>query len=376
MRIQWLIGALIVLFHCPSYGKVYRYVTVGDYASSFHLADHKGQSLLSLMKTSIYPAIVEEAIPRYSGSHFNGVKKGVGVELRLTDNVTTFHVKYEPHWVEEAERAGRSFAGVDYKPWNKKTEYLADASYKHYLTSLEKLLKKPSEVEPFYRAILQVLLNCDPSGIENLSLAGQKVAADFVAVFVAEQYRHLISGEGKKLGRWHNWDNAHLQVTLLAAFHAGQKEKAMFYKGRFLSQVYHQKSQDNCVYQKPWGEISENHWYRSMNLSDYWQFNETCERSGVNLTRRDFHRMGRAITRHLIRNDDELNIIQFNKLYYRKWTRSYIESIANAIINNYAPDTYEHWQAQVDTAVAWVLRSYKMADEITTELKPLSGKDL
>ncbi len=374
MRIQWLFGVFIFLSCLPSQARVYRYVEVGDYQASYQLADYKGQSFLSLMKEVLYPALITEAIPRFQGSHLDGVKSGQGVELRLTPTVSTYHVKYEPHWQENAERFGRSFAGVDYKPWNDKTEYVADASYKHYLSSLEEYLQTSNQIEDFYRAILRVLINCDPSGIEALSIKGQQVAGDFVAVYVAEQYRHLISGQGEKLGRRHNWDNAHLQVTLLAAFHAGQaaNNQAMFYKGRFLSQVYHQKSQESCVYHKPWEDIPENHWYRKMNLTDYWQFNDECDRSGVNITRRDFQKMGRVATFYMIKNNQDLDPRALNRAFRRQWTRNFIETISNSIINNHAPDRYDNWNELVEMAVQWIVAAQAMAPEITENLGPES----
>ncbi len=372
MRIQWLFGVLIFLASFHSQARVYRYVEVGEYQTSFNLADYKGQSFLSLMKEIIYPALIAEAIPRYDGSHLDGVKSGHGVELRLTPTVSTYHVKYEPHWQENAERYGRSFAGVDYKPWNNKTEYVADASYKHYLSSLEDYLQDSTQMEDFYRAILQILINCDPSGIEGLSVKGQQVAGDFVAVYVAEQYRHLISGEGKKLGRRHNWDNAHLQVTLLAAFHAGQEtgKQAMFYKGRFLSEVYHQKIEETCVYHRPWNEIPHNHWYRKVSLTDYWQFNDECDRSGVNITRRDFQKLGQLATYFMIKNNETLDPRVLNRAFRRQWTRNFIETITYAIINNRAPDRYENWNELVELAVQWIIAAKTMAPEITEGLKP------
>ncbi len=370
MRILWLIGALIFCLQNSAQARVYRYVRVGSFATSFHLADYKGQTFLKTMKDVMYPALMAEAVPRFEGSPISGVKIGEGVELRLTDRVSTYHVKFAAHWEENAERSGRSFAGVDSKPWNDKTEYVADASYKHFLSTLEDLLDDPDQIEVFYRAILQVLLNSDPSGIGELSTKGQQVAADFVAVYVAEQYRHLISGKGKKLGRRHNWDNAHLQVTLLAAFHAGQKHKAMYYKGRFLNKVYHQQSKETCIYQKPWGEIPDYHWSRSVRLIDYWQFNEECERSGVNITRRDFQKLGRATTHYLIENDNDLSVRAFNKTFQQKWTRNFIESMTNSIISNWAPDTNDRWQAQIDVALKWILASHRQANAITLWLNP------
>lgn len=372
MRIQWFFGAIILLASFSTQARVYKYVRVGEYQASHNLSDYKGQSFLSFMKEVVYPAIVEESSPRFNGKHIDGVKRGSGVEVRLSPNVSTFHVKYEPHWEEGAERSGRSFAGVDSNPWNDKTEYVADASYKHYLSTLESLLRDEDQVEPFYRVIFNILLNCDPEGIEDLSVKGKQVAADFVAVYIAEQYRHLISGKGKFLGKRHNWDNAHLQVTLIGAFHSGQAygEKAMFYKGRFLKNVYHQQSKEICAYQRPWSDMPEGHWIRPMNMTDYWQFNKECERSGVNLTRKDFKKMGKAITGFLIKESNMVTPKSFLKTFKKKWLSNYVDAITTFIVNNKAPRVFKNSEDLVDATVAWVMESRNLAGEITISLSP------
>ena len=364
-----IFAALFVMFICKtSQARVYYSVYISEFEEVIHLEDFKGQSFLSFMKEVMYPRLTESASKNGDWSHFEGVKKGFGVELRLTENITTYHIKYKAHWEEKAERSGRSYAGVDHKPWNKKVEYVADASYKHYLNTLEKLFRNQEEVEPFLNAILMILTNCDSSYLESLSAKSKQVAADFMAVYVAEQYRHLISGKGKKLGPRHNWDDAHLQVTLLAPFHAGQQQKSMFYKGRFTNKVYHQKYNDLCIYQQPWLEIPENHHVRSMNLTDYWQFNKECDRSGVNLTRRDFQKLGRFITPFLFNEMNYEDTQELQKIFKRKYIRNYISSISKLFINNKAPRVFKEPQQMVNLITKGLLISNVFASPITEKI--------
>lgn len=365
-----LLLAVILLFsNTIAQARVYRNLSIGEYEKSFNLRDFKGQSFLSFMKEFIYPSFAQASTPRFFGKPIQGVREGVGVELRLSETVSTYHVKYLAHWDEKAERSGRSFAAVDSKPWNSRVEYVADASYKHYLSTLEDFLEQKDEMALFYQTLFEILLNCDPSGVQNLSIGGQQVLGDFVAVYVAEQYRHLVSGKGESLGLRHNWDNAHLQVTLLAAFHAGQTQKMMYYKGRFVNEVYHQQSKGECHYRTPWNKVPESHWMRPMNLTDYWQFNKECDRSGVNLTRKDFKNLGSKITPLVIRKNPNLEPYNFLGLFGKKWTTNYIDTITRSIVNNRSPNKFEDHELRVEMFVHWILEANRLADEITTTLK-------
>ncbi len=363
---------ILTLLTTPEFAsaRVYKNIQVGDFETSFHLSDYSGQSFLSLMKEVIFPALTKEAGHRWTDRHIYGVKRGQGVELRLTESVTTFHVRYKAFWEDDAERSGRSFAGVDTNPWNKVTEYVADASYKHYLKTLEMLFQDAEQIPLFYIALLKIIINSDASGVDKLSLYGQQVLADFVAVYVAEQYRHLISGKGQYLGPRHNWDDAHLQVTLLAAFHSGQSKgnKSMFYKGRFVKEVFHQQYKEVCPYKMSYNQIPKKHWRRPVNLTDYWQFNRSCERSGVNLTRGDFSRLGRRLTPRLIAKSAAINAKLFIQLFHKKWTSNYISTISRFFINNKAPRRFEDPELYVDMILLWLMESRVWADEISDEL--------
>ena len=66
--------------------------------------------------------------------------------------------------------------------------------------SLEDVLEgSDEEVEAFYTAIINVVTNSDPSGIAELNKEAKQVAADFVAIYIAEQYRRMTATKGNFL---------------------------------------------------------------------------------------------------------------------------------------------------------------------------------
>jgi len=374
MFIRNLISLFIlasVLATFPAYSRVYKNVDVKKFKVSINLKDHKGKSFLNLMKTKIYPALEQEAKNMPKRKHLDAVRNGQGVELKITNDVTTFHVKYKAPFENKAERSGRSFSGVGKK--GTKFSYVADASYKHYFSTLDKLVQgNGEEVEDFYEAIVKVIVNCDPSGFSELDRRSKEVAADFIAVYVAEQYRHLISGKGE-LGRRHNWDDAHLQVTLLAAFHGGQKDsdRGMFFEGKFSKQVYNQMNKISgkkyCVYKQTKLPVRKSFKKRPMQLIDYWQFNKSCDRSGVNITRGDFQKMGRAISTWLKRNDRVLGS-SVKKNIGTAGSNVY-SSISKFFISNKAPASYGSKTSDiVDSIVDFVMGAHRSAVKITQSI--------
>lgn len=287
--------------------RVYENVRVGQYSAVIDLNEYKGQPFFEVMRDVIYPVINEEAANRSPGwgGHLKSIKRGEGVEVVLTDDVTTYHVKYAADWEDKVERSGRSFGALGE---GRLKQYIADASYKHYLRTLEAALKDGDQtVRDFYSAILLIITNSDPSGINKLNSEAKQVASDFVAIYIAEQYRRLTATKGQYLGRSHRWDDALTQVTFLAAFHSGQDKMELFYEGEFTDRVYHQ---DACLYKaRGQEEKRANTRKRRARLYDYWQFTVRSEcpgRSGVNLTRRDFEKLGRALTKHLNSSHESL----------------------------------------------------------------------
>lgn len=383
-KLTFAILALLLIGACGSQSqngselkRVYKQQKVGTYQNSLDLSDCGGETFLSFMKKKIYPALEAESMNRTSSRHIEGVEAGEGVELRLTDDVTTYHVKYKRASESKAERSGRSFSAVG-DPNGGKVAYVADASYAHFFDSFERTLKYGTDfLNHFYSAIFGVLVNCDASSFSQLNRYQKRLAADFIAVYVAEQYRHLLSGKGKKLGRSHQWDDALLQTTMLIAFHAGQKNMKMFYQGDFTDRTYDQYGQVNgekfCAY-KNWNDKRRQSLKkRNARLRDYWQPNSTCERSGVNITRRDFEKMGTAISKWNKNNSPLDNSTDLMKLLKSKrkdikYSNNY-KNIARFFISNEAlPDLGSSAVSIRTEIVEYLANIRKNANKATADL--------
>ncbi len=368
---QTIFVIAFLLLGSTAKARVYFNQRVGHYQESYHLAEHKGQSFLSFMKKSLYPAIKKEADNPCFSKHIACVAKGEGVELRLADDVSTYHVRYKKIGEEKAERSGRSFGAVGF---GNRVEYVADASYKHFLSTLEEVLEDKEQSQLFYSAILKILLNSDPSGIAHLNEDTKRVASDFVAMYVAEQYRRMIKGGGQWLASFPEWDNAHLHVTLLANFHAGQFNPGMYYHGEYTTDVYDQIDRVDgdsvCAYRNQDDSRVNRLDTRAFNLTDYWQFNSECDRSGVNITRRDFSRMSRNITRALndLGYESELSAIYFSSDREIGTRHNINDQMADFIISDDAPEVFENADELADAIVTYLMLARENANQITDSL--------
>lgn len=344
--------------------KVYKNIKAGEYNAVVDLREYAGQPFFQVMKNIIYPMINSEAAnatPWYNG-HIEAIESGEGVEVILGDDVTTYHVKYLADTEDKVERSGRSFGAVG--ATNLKT-YIADASYKHYLRSLEYALKGDDEkAEAFFRAIVRFMTHSDPTGIAALEERSKKVASDFVAIYIAEQYRRLTATKGESLGRRHRWDDALVQVTLLAAFHSGQEQMEMYYEGEFTSEVYHQSA---CLYRAD--KESEDRLKadkRQSRLYDYWQFTVRSEcpgRSGVNLTRRDFQKLGKALTKKLQGHDfGTMMIYKPENKYYKS---NFFSAATHELLKGDFEDNADEF-SEVIVETLMTIRLY--ANEMSAEL--------
>ncbi len=217
---------------------------------------------------------------RYDLTTYIGLISGGGVAVHINADNVAYNVNYGSGQIDKDEMTGRSFGEA---PGRR----ALDASDKHYLQILEKYVRTDGQnIEIFYRSILSILTNNDVSEYSKISAAGQAVATDFLAVYTAEQDRHLMSNLKK-----HAWDEALLEVTLLSAFHAGQNQLMLMYNGELTDTTYKQTTGCNTD-----SKIS-----KKASLIDYWQFSKStdptsCSRSGINVTRRDFRNLGAAIT--------------------------------------------------------------------------------
>jgi hypothetical protein len=320
--------------------RIYKNVKVGAYQSVIDLNDFAGRPFFETMRDVIYTEINEQAENRSSGAHLDGIKKGEGVEVILASDVTTFHVKYKADTEDKVERSGRSFGAVGFGSTKR---YVADASYKHYLRTLEKILRgSDREVVAFYSAILKVITDSDPSEIAELKRESKQVAADFIAIYIAEQYRRLTATQGRFLGRSHRWDDALVQVTLVSAFHSGQDQMQMYYEGNFTGRVY---NQSECLYKARGQEDKRDETEkRGARLYDYWQFTVRSEcpgRSGVNITRRDFEKLGSALTKQLNAVTTTIKSLELGSAYDRNFFKAATAELLDGSFEYQATDFTE-----------------------------------
>lgn len=239
-----------------------------------------------------------------------------GVAVQFDRNNISYNVNYGTGENKNDERTGRSFG-------ESHDRLALDASDKHYLSILEDYVQNdPENLEQFYTTLLNILLNSDTTGFNKITRAGQAVATDFLAVYIAEQDRHLMSNFTK-----HPWDEALLEVTLIAAFHAGQEKIHVMYGGE-LTDVTHQQT-TGCAT----GDARE----KDASLIDYWQFSSNpdpshCSRSGINITRKDFRALGAEITKQQRELNPEL-VKKIEKTLGVRNSRNLFADLSGFIIN-------------------------------------------
>ena len=222
---------------------------------------------------------LNKGVSRFDLTTYIALASGAGVAIEIDDKNTFYNVNYGTGSVAQDEMTGRSFSET---PLHKAD----DISDKSYLKGLEDLVRGEKHQNDFFAVILQGLVNCDFSGYQKLSDLGQSVATDFFAIYTAEQDRHMMSGL-----KAHAWDEALLEVTLLASLHGGQDKIALLVSGEMKDVV---ENQVRCG--KSDGVT------RDASLIDYWQFTtnpdpKACGRSGINITRKDFRALGLAISK-------------------------------------------------------------------------------
>jgi hypothetical protein len=245
----------------PPYGAVQR----------LELAGVGGQrTYLQFMTDQVKPALFELAELNSGGSPDANLRAGKGLLVVLGMGQWNYHVNYP-----KGDQGGRSY-GVT-------VERTGDWSDKTYLNNLDRVVHgSDGDLTTFYRTLIEVIGKSDATGLGAMPKSPQLVANNFIAIYSAEQYRGLVGPS--------HWDDALLQVTLVAAVHGGQPTLTKYYEGRLTADSFRQAP---GVYRG-----SVNGTPKRAELNDYWQFsaNPASQRSGINLTRRDFEAMGVAIT--------------------------------------------------------------------------------
>lgn len=313
----------------------------GGLVNLLALADELNQNY-DLINFYQLPATIAElgyAQGQYDLATFLSLISGGGVAVEFNDKNTAYNVNYGSGEYDKDEMTGRSFG--------ESTQRLSlDASDKHYLASLERYVRTEKQNVPeFYRSILMILLNNDASWLSAVSPAGQVVAADFLAVYIAEQDRHLMSQMQS-----HPWDEALLEVTLLSALHSGQEKVMLVYNGEFTDTTLKQAS----------GCQEETREEKAASMVDYWQFSkstdpENCRRSGINITRKDFRMLGAMITSYQRQAHPELVQAIEKDLGLRKESQNLFADLSSFIVNQ-------------NTAKSLGTKAQKLAEDMTNFL--------
>ncbi len=157
-----------------------------------------------------------------------GLASGTGALVQLDSENYVYNYGYavgtggtDPTADETAKNSGRSYgASIERNAY--------DPSDNDYLKELGIYASASSEAElkKFYTAIFRLLLKNESSGIQALSRQGQTVFADFMAIYMAELDRHLMSGLKK-----YEWENALTEITMLAAYSAAENGVTLDYRG-------------------------------------------------------------------------------------------------------------------------------------------------
>ncbi len=233
---------------------------------------------------------VQRGVNKYKLSTTIGLASCGGMIMKLYENNYAYNIHYGTGSERKDKQTGRSFAEGPTRNAN-------DASDKNYLKDLEAYTKDyPENIQTFYYTLLTTLTNNDTETYNLIEDHGQDLLTDFLAVYTAEQARNLMDNKVSL-----HWDAALLEVTLLGAFHAGQNEIALFYKDpRDPSKLMFT---DTVINQGPGCSERDLSKSRQAFMYDYWQFSssvnpEHCKRSGINITKKEFRKLGSLISKY------------------------------------------------------------------------------
>jgi hypothetical protein len=328
----------------------------GSEENLFQLADQLHEQYEQITFYDLPNALAKLGVGggRYDLTTFYSLVSEGGVAVKIDANNITYNVNYGTGDQENDERTGRSFA-------ESFDRMALDASDKHYLEILQTYVRGNKEnTGEFYQTILSTLLNSDVSNVKNIEEEGQIVFTDFLAVYIAEQNRHLMSNLER-----HPWDEALLEVTLLSSFHAGQKKVKVMYSGELTDRTYVQNN--GC-------DIDAEKKEKNAEMSDYWQFSSNsdpqhCKRSGINITRKEFRLLGSKITAYLRSQNPEL-VSEIEGLLDVKKSKNLYADLSRFLINKNAPEKYSKDTLRLTSLFAEFLSlAQDQADDITAAVE-------
>jgi hypothetical protein len=155
----------------------------------------------SYTPATVKAAISERGLVPWTIADFLTMASGASTIVHLDDNNYYYNVSYEPDEV----KSGRSFgAGPLHKA--------DDASYPFYLGELTEFLDSSEDPLPFYEQIFAVITQSDSSTLAEVDESAQTLLTDFVTIYTAELYRHVIAGLGGRAP----WENDLAEATMIS----------------------------------------------------------------------------------------------------------------------------------------------------------------
>lgn len=301
---------------------------------------------------------VDRSLNRYTLSTFLGLVSCGGAIIEYSEGNVAYNIHYGTGDFDKDNRTGRSFGeGIGVRDAD-------DASDKNYLRDLEEFVTEhESSIDEFYSTLMKSLANSDSSGMPTISKFGQLLLTDFLAVYTAEQARNLMDG------RIHtHWDAALLEVTLMGAFHSGQEELKLFYKDPYTNEI----SFTDTVYNQDTGCSDKERKVREVRLYDYWQFSAStdpqhCKRSGINITKKEFRKLGLLISKYQRENNPELVAAVERHFSSRNRGKNVFYQLSKFFINSKTPDSLGEKNSNdlADDFTNFLLQVKKDAQKIT-----------
>jgi hypothetical protein len=273
----------------PDHAIILSQIPGSENVPMFDLGKYPATAYYAFVQDDLTPEMKRVAVPQGKHDYEGDLKNGKGVGVTLDTNNANFHVDFPV-----AKQDGRSYGWTTGLP-------IGDWSDKLYLDNLANIIpgsaSNDAELGGFYQSLIQILGECNTSGLKSLKSLTQLQASNFLAIYTAEQYRRFM---GTK-----DWDDAILEVTMLGAFHGGQDKFTLYYNGNFVSQTY---VQDEGVYQTGKSADGKTVQTKPASMDDYWQFSRDQEASGIHETAKDYILMGTKITAYeLAQNNPALS---------------------------------------------------------------------
>jgi hypothetical protein len=298
-------------------------------------------------------AKINSKVDRFDLATILGLISGGGVVIEFAPENYAYNVHYD----KKEQRSGRSFGASPTRGAN-------DASDKAYLDDISEYSAEGTRnLAEFNKTLLDSLLNSDTGNYPKVTDLGQTVMTDFLAVYTAEQARNLMDGKVDI-----HWDAALLEVTMLASFHAGQEKFKFYYENPKTQEV---SFTDRVLNQVPCAVPSRT---RVASMRDYWQFSrritdtKNCNRSGINITKKEFRKLEERITSYMYRNHLALAEGVQQAMGLESKSRNLYLALSQFLMNDTTPKRLGARAEKI--SAAWV----EFLSQVTTEAKVITAE--